>query len=443
MNLRTTYLRYKFWINDFINGSPIRTPYNEIKFIAENSYDKGEKIREKKLKKLLQFAQKNCKFYKDITTTRLSDFPVMNKMLYKENYDMIRVDENLIPQQKGKLHIQRTSGSTGTPFAIPQDSQKRNRRIAELKYFGKIVGFKTHDALIHLRTWNNWQQKTKAQIRRENIYPFDISDMSDEKMNDLYNLIKETKAKCLRGYASSFDKLCNYLIKNNKTISGIKICIAGSEALQDDVRAKVKKLLNCEIISQYANEECGILAQEQIPTNSTNNVMYLNNAGYYFEILKLETDEPAKYDELGRIVVTDLHNYAFPVIRYDTGDIGQISSPNKNSNGYPILSKLYGRKLDICYTTSGEPFHPMAIGRILKHFDDIIQWQFIQKDETEYTLKVIMKEDIEYTQYLKTAIKYIKEVIGEDAIINKEYVKEIPVLSSGKHKSVVNEWKNG
>lgn len=440
MDLHAQQLRDSFWENDYRNGSPIGKPYSEIQFLCEHSEEEGHSIRFQHLQEILEYARINCKFYHDIQSDNLQDFPVMNKLKLIENYDLIKVDKQKIPNQIGEIHIQTTSGSTGTPFAVPQDTLKRQRRIAELKYYGKIVGFDTHESLIHLRTWNKWQRKTAEQIKSENIYPFDISEMGNERIADLCKLINEVNALCLRGYASSFDLLAKYVKENPMSFPSLKICIAGSEALHDDTRANVKDYLNCEIISQYANEECGILAQERIPTKDKDNVMYLNHASYFFEILKMNSDEPAEYGELGRIVITDLHNHAFPIIRYDNGDVGIMSAPNEYSNGYPVLSKLYGRRLDICYTTNNQPFSPMTIGRILKHYDMISQWQFVQKAQKNYILKVILR-DKESGNSIEKAIIDLKEQIGPDANIQVEFVSDIPVLSSGKRKPVVNEWK--
>ena len=440
MDLHSLYLRRKFWFNDFLKGAPIGKHYRDIKYLSEHSIKDIASIRERKLMELLSFAYIHSPFYKDYPQNELSAYPVMNKADLIAHYDSIRVDEALIPGQKGKIHIQTTSGSTGTPFAIPQDTEKRLRRIAELKYFGKIVGFNSHEMLIHLRAWNKWQSKTPAQIRKENIIPFDISDMGDEQMRILVELIQKYKAVCLRGYASSFDLLSKYVKEHPAFFPSLKIVIAGSETLHEDVRANVKKYLKCEIISQYANEECGILAQERIPTLPKDNVMYLNHAGYFFEFLKLDNDSPAEFGELARIVVTDFHNRAFPLIRYDTGDVGVLMPPDEFSHGFPVLGKLYGRKLDVCYTTDGKPFHPMSIGRIMKHFDGVIQWQFIQKGKQEYVLKVVMKEA--YTiGHLQPAVDNLRAIIGNSAEIRVEKNEGIPVLSSGKRKAVVNEWK--
>lgn len=335
-----------------------------------------------------------------------------------------------------KIHIQHTSGSTGTPFHIHQDTRKRKRRIAELKYYGSIVGFRSHDPLIHLRIWTRWQNKSRLQSFKENIIAFNMANLGEDRIAQLCQIIKKKSILCLRGYASSFGSIARYIGEHNIKLPSLKIIIAGSEALQEDVRDLVKKNIGCNIISQYANEENGILAQESIYSESRE--FYLNHASYNFEILKLDKDEPAEPGELGRIVITDFFNYAFPVIRYDTGDLGIKSNKNKLSNGYFYLSKLYGRRLDLIYNTKGEPMSAMTLSRILKYFPNILQWQFIQKAATEYTLRIVLNNNTTLEE--QSITKLLKESFGEDANITFEYVNDIPVLNSGKRKPVVCEY---
>lgn len=366
----------------------------------------------------------------------MNNFPVVNKNILRENYTLIRVPEEAIPNQRGNVHIQHTSGSTGTPFHVPQDTRKRNRRIAELKYFGNVVGFYSHEKLIHLRIWTKWHNKSKWQSFRENIIAFDISNLKKERLSELCSVINKEKAVCLRGYASSFDLLVRYVMENrHMSFPSLSVIIAGSEALQDATRENVQKHLGCNIISQYANEENGIMAQETIGTDD--NGFYLNHASYIFEVLKMDSDQPAAYGELGRIVITDLFNYAFPMIRYDTGDLGVLAPPNEHSNGYPYLSKLYGRRMDLVYTVSGEPVSPMSLGRVLKYYSEINQWQFIQKAKKEYVLKIVLSG--EHFSKAAEVKKELCDTFGQDANIQIEYVNDIPVLNSGKRKPVICE----
>jgi len=172
---------------------------------------------------------------------------------------------------------------------------------------------------------------------------------------------------------------------------------------------------------------------------SSDNKMYFNHASYFIEVLRLEDDEPAGYGELGRIVITDLHNYAFPVIRYDTGDTCILQAPDKFSKGYPVIEKLFGRRFDLTYTTSGTPIYPLAYGRAIKNYACISQWQFVQKAEKLYELRVVLCEhNVEILDKLKEEIKCI---IGEDADLQFREVENIPILTSGKRKPVINEWK--
>lgn len=64
MSIHSKYLRYRFWIQDFFNGSPIGKPYKDIKNLDRLSYLDGRSKRESKLKQLLIFAQANTTFYK-------------------------------------------------------------------------------------------------------------------------------------------------------------------------------------------------------------------------------------------------------------------------------------------------------------------------------------------------------------------------------------------
>ncbi len=364
---------------------------------------------------------------------------MQTKLTLIAHREQMTVSSSVIPGQEGTVFIQRTSGSTGTPLAMPQDTRKRRRRIAEIKYFGKRLGFNTHEKLIHLRTWNQWQSKSLQQIRKENIVPFDVKRIGEADLIELCELINKEKAFSLRGYASCFDRISKVVRKHGYKFPSLKVIVSTSESLEDDVRAAVKKYMGCEIVSQYANEECGILAQERVPTKETDNKMYFNWAGYWIEILKIGSDEPAGYGEIGRIVLTDLHNYAFPVIRYDTGDTCVLLPPDEYSNGYPVMGKLYGRRFDLTFATDGTPVYPLAYGRMLKNYDCISLWQFVQTGEKEYSLRLVL------SGHDDGAIKEIRRntlaILGEDAVVSVELVDDIPVLQSGKRKPVINNWK--
>lgn len=421
---------------DFFHGKKVGKHYRDIKYILKDAAY-GKKIQDRYVNDLLNYATDHAEFYKPYRGKKINEFPVVNKNILVSNYDEIKMDASVIPEQETKeIHVQRTSGSTGMPFAVLQDSRKRYRRVAELKVFGEIAGYKTHEKLAQCRVWTKWQTKGKWQSFKENIIPINVNKMDEEIVRNLCNVVRKKKVVALLGYANWFDQVAEYLEKHpNIKLSSLKVIFTGSEMLKETTKIKLKKLIGCEVVERYSNEENGILGQQRIKSDDTG--YYLNHACYYFEILKFDSDEPAEYGELGRIVITDLFNYAFPMIRYDTGDTGIMERPNEYSNGFPYISQLFGRRLDLIYDTQGNPVQPMALARVLKNFPGIIQWQFVQKEEKGYLVKFNFKKESD----VSLCVEQLKEILGNDSEIEVEYVDEIPILDSGKRKPVINEWK--
>lgn len=433
MSIEGCIRRSLFWMNDYLHGKKILSHYREL-FTAKCKKN-GEPIQKTNLQNLLYHATRHSEYYKKFAGKKLSDYPILNKQLLNDNRDTIAVPRKFIPEQEtDKIHIQRTSGSTGTPFAVPQDSRKRYRRIAELKFFGQEAGFKSHEKLGQCRIWTKWQNKGWWQSFKENIIPINVAKMDDDALANICYIVKKEKIASMRAYASWYERLVDY-IESGKTnpnnFKTVKVLISSSEALNEGTRIKMKALTGIPIVECYANEENGVLAQQRI--NDTN--YYLNNASYIFELLKLDSDEPAEYGELGRIIITDLFNYAFPMIRYDTGDTAILQKGNKNSGGWDYISKLYGRRLDLVYNVNGIPIHPMIFARTLKNFPEIKQWQFIQKTQTDYILKLNSKEKLPTEQI----VQEIRTILGGGNVF-LEFINEIPVLASGKRKTVVCEW---
>ncbi len=156
----------------------------------------------------------------------------------------------------------------------------------------------------------------------------------------------------------------------------------------------------------------------------------VNNASYYVEVLDMEQDVPAKEGEIGRVVITDLFNYAFPMIRYENGDLAIKKSL---SDGRVYLSDVVGRKVDMLYTTDGRMVNWLRSLIFMKRFLDIKQFQIIQETETKFVW-VLNTENHSYEEII---VKESKEVFGEDSQYEFRYVNEIPKMRSGKTQMTI------
>lgn len=104
------------------------------------------------------------------------------------------------------------------------------------------------------------------------------------------------------------------------------------------------------------------------------------------------------------------------------------------------LENLCGRKTDMIFRTNGEPIDLFnSIPAEIFNNPDLRQWQFIQTDEKNYLLRLSLDRDCK--NVVEIAERDLKILLGADAVITVECVNEIPVLSSGKRRVVINEWR--
>ena len=222
--------------------------------------------------------------------------------------------------------------------------------------------------------------------------------------------------------------IANYIYENKAKYYDWKLSsiLSEAEALDERSREILSEYFRCPVYSRYGNEENGVLAQE----DETGLGHRFNIASYYLEILKMDSDEPAEDGEIGRVVLIDLFNYAFPMIRYENGD---LAVKHVTKEGKVYLSSVLGRKIDMLYTTDGRPVNWLAGVIFIKKYKDIKQFQVVQETEKEYRWILNTSNHC----YDDIIIKESKEIFGDDANIQIEYVDEIPKLRSGKTQMTV------
>lgn len=445
MDFRAYYLRKKYWLNDFIHGAQMWRQYRDVMKIMNMPKDNknvcGGGKRAKYLKDILSFAGKNVPYYTCMERMeKLQDFPVVNKQTYLSDYSAFCVPKENIPFQRGELHVQKTSGSTGTPFQVPQDTRCRLRRIAIIKAENEKIGFHSFEPMMHLRAVAHYWDGGRDFFYSKglNIIYIDNSNLNEGKIKKIISAVDDYRVKVIRGYMTTLDTITRYMEDRQLRFNHKITFISVGELLQEWLRKRIVDYLHCDIISQYGNEENGIFGQSEI--NGSGRHINLNGAGCAIEILRLDSDEPAKRGELGRIVVTDFTNYAMPMIRYEIGDLA-APCDFYDDGTVKSIDNLSGRITDIIYRTDGCPidfYNSIPVEIFIN--PKIRQFQFIQKDAKEYVIRLSFTDDAIKEQE-SHIVKKLKYILGADAIVRIDWVNELPVLNSGKRKIIINEWK--
>ena len=431
------YLRnILFWFLDSIKGGYIRKQIKEIKYsVIHPESSNSENLKKKYIDKLLIHATNSTPYYSSYKNfNSIQDFPVINKVIIQQNFDKFQSTEY---KDKDNFKVS-TSGSTGVPFFLYQDKNKRRRNHSDVIYFLKESGFKIGNRLYELEVWRGHNEKDRLKAWLQNTIQFDISKLTDKRIESFIELLKNDKQskKTMLGFASSYEMIAQYMERNNIFLDnlGLTSAVANSEYLNPYTKTTLGKHLNTQILSRYSSEEIGIIAQQTL--NSPNSFV-INHASYVVEVLQFDNNESVKPGEFGRIVVTDLFNFAMPIIRYDTGDIAKLGI---NDEGVIQLDEIEGRKMDVIYDSDGNLISSFVVyTKFYKYYHLLKQYQFIQQSEKDYEVKLNLQGNT--FAFEDDLIAIIKSDFGDDSNVTITYVDEIPPLSSGKRRKVVNNYK--
>lgn len=180
-------------------------------------------------------------------------------------------------------------------------------------------------------------------------------------------------------------------------------------------------------------EEVGIIAQEG---DDWMDGYRINRAGVHVEILELGADVPVETGEVGRIVVTDLHNLGMPIIRYDTGDVGRFVELPNGDIDKTRLAAIEGRLLDQITDSGGRHVSPFVFYKSVWKYPTIRQFQLAQLARSTYELR-LQVDDSEFDA--ESIALDFRQYLGENADFRVKVVDNFPVLDSGKRRQVVNE----
>lgn len=355
----------------------------------------------------------------------ISDFPIVSKQDLKDHWNEIAV-----PQLANDPNIctKYTSGSTGTPFKMILDKYKHARWIAGNKIFRENVGVKSHEKTVFVSETVKDKQIPQERMDRDNVYYFFLPYLNNDSLTKFINDLQEQKVRTMTALASIYDALARWIAtgKAPEWKGDFIAVFSVSEPLKETTRKIISAYFKCPMYVFYANEENGVLGVE----DGSGNGLRANNVDFTLEVLKMDSDEPAEDGEIGRLVITDYFNKAFPVIRYENGDLLSVVH---NDDGSLYIKEIVGRLADTLYASDGSIVPYFDGISFMEEFTDIRQFQLIQDDFTHF--KWVLNTDNH--SYEEVILANCRKLFGADTNWTFEYVTEIPKLRSGKFRMTV------
>jgi phenylacetate-CoA ligase len=118
-----------------------------------------------------------------------------------------------------------------------------------------------------------------------------------------------------------------------------RILFSQGELLDRASRSAIRKAFGVDPLNLYGQTEVGYMAWQCERRAG----LHINCATHLVELR--ERGGPARPEELGRVVVTDLRGRTMPFLRYDTGDLARAASGSCScGRTLPLLSSIEGRR---------------------------------------------------------------------------------------------------
>jgi phenylacetate-CoA ligase len=195
------------------------------------------------------------------------------------------------------------------------------------------------------------------------------------------------------------------------------------------MRQVIESAFKTHVFDFYGSREVNGLAGE-----CTKGMMHQFAFFNHLEVLD-PRDQPVGANEEGRVVVTNLTNYAMPLIRYDMGDT-VVSTDDACPCGSPLptLRNITGRVGDHFVTKNGTIIDANYFDFPFESRDSIRKYQLIQEDYERVRIKVELRSDLKASDRddIENRIRF---VMGKCEIL-WDIVDDIPECTSGKHRYV-------
>jgi phenylacetate-CoA ligase len=270
-----------------------------------------------------------------------------------------------------------TSGSTGEPVTV--------RRTGRCRLYWLAYALREH--LWHDRDFGG----RLAVVRAHFSEPVEVPDWGPP-----CNLLFQTGMGSARPITSSLQQLCawlarfepDYLLALPTIVEGIVAeleasgrrlgRLRGIRTLSETVHPRLReasgRVLGVPIHDSYTSQEAGIMAT-QCP----------EEGGYHVsETILLEVldpcGQPCAPGQTGRIVVTDLINFATPLIRYEIGDYAEVGAPCACGRGLPVIRRFLGRERNLLLLPDGSRHWPTVGFHRWSEAHPVRQFQFVQLD---------------------------------------------------------------
>jgi phenylacetate-CoA ligase len=301
-----------------------------------------------------------------------------------------------VPEGHAPLRLFQTSGSTGEPVKVMKTAVTqlfwtaltlRYHLWQEPDFTGRLCGIR---ALV-------------KEAQESDSWGAPFSEFFDtgpslviDNATDLALQIEEVRRfrpESLIIYPTNLRAMIDRMERQGTSLPELKRVRTIGETLPPELRVEAERQLGVEVRDCYSSEEFGYVAIECREGGSH----HLMSEALLVEVVD-EQGRPCVQGEVGRVLVTDLQNYATPVIRYEIGEYAEPGGPCPCGRGLPTLRRILGRTRNMVVRPDGSTYWPITGFKRFRDLAPIVQYQLVQDSLTSIEVRLVVEAPLSSEQ---------------------------------------------
>lgn len=325
-----------------------------------------------------------------------------------------------------------TSGSSGRPLTIRRTwTEERLLNWLRRRALGDF-GSRPTDRVAHVTLPRpphpNDNQLARRVTQRLRIFPTWRLDCRLPPPQLLERLL-ELRPDIVVGLSGVLTRIAACL--DDRAVSTLRprAVVAAGEVLTSHMRHRIEHAFGAPVFELYATFEAGVLAW-QCPSGGA---MHVCDDGVILEVMR--DGRQAEEGERGEVVLTALHSFAMPFLRYRLGDIVTRGAAACACGApFSTIASIQGRMIDYFHLPAGRLLHPYEIVSILRTTCDwILEYRLIQPRQDAIVLQILPSRPAAEGR-LAELRQRIGAVAGPGTAVTVEVVDAIPLEPSGKFR---------
>ncbi len=376
----------------------------------------------------------------------LADFrrlPLMTREDLQDGFDAIRC--KALPKGASFTATLTTSGSSGVPVRVATTNLRGQMWVAVSLRGMMWSGQDPSSRLAAIR--NIPKKKAPAVHRPEGVsvkfwggpvgqcfvtgpsFGMDIGMSMEAQVA----FLQRVKPQCLVAFPSAVAEVAEYLAQREMTLPDLRLVHTLSEVVTEDLARRVWDVMGVRIFDTYSCKEVGNAAS----LCPGGHGYHVHDEGVVVEVLD-DDGEPCRPGETGRVAVTDLMNYGFPMIRYEPGDraVAGATEPCPCGRGLSRLGGIVGRTWSQLVAMDGARCCNSIVTREVREVLCVRKFRLVQRERGSIEVLVVPRDGFG-AEHEQQIVEGVQRRLGEGMAVTVTRVEHIDRLPGGKFLDTV------